>query len=167
VTLQEQALEDTESFLVDVLGFESAGSEENRFRYKVGKNDGSDGTLDILAVPRERRGFISVGTVHHVAFRVPDDETQLSLRRKILEVNPTVTPVINRNYFHSIYFREPGGVLFEAATDPPGFTIDESLDKLGTTLALPPWLESQRGRIQNALPKIQFPHLATAEEAIS
>jgi catechol 2,3-dioxygenase-like lactoylglutathione lyase family enzyme len=161
VTLQEEALEDTEALLLDILGFRLAEHSENRFRYEVGK--GGPGTfVDVLAVPREPRGFVSVGTVHHVAFRVSNEEEQKVLREEILKVNHSVTAVINRNYFHSIYFREPGGVLFEAATDPPGFTIDEPLEQLGTRLALPPWLEPQRGRIAATLPTVRLPQLARA-----
>jgi len=161
VNLEEQALEDTESLLIDVLGFRQVGHEENRFRYEVG--NGSTGTLvDILAEPEAARGLVSVGTVHHVAFRVPNDEEQKTLRREIVKVNPSVTPVIDRNYFHSIYFREPGGVLFEAATDPPGFTIDEPADKLGTKLSLPPWLEAQREAVEESLPKVRLPKIVTA-----
>lgn len=161
VTLEEQALEDTESLMVDVLGFRQLGQEENRFRYEVGS--GGAGTLvDVLAQPETPRGFVSVGTVHHVAFRVPDEEEQKALRREIVKVIPSVTPVIDRNYFRSIYFREPGGVLFEAATDPPGFTIDEPADKLGTKLAVPPWLESQRQAIEKSLPKMRLPRTVEA-----
>jgi catechol 2,3-dioxygenase-like lactoylglutathione lyase family enzyme len=161
VTLLEEALEGTESLLLDILGFRQANHSENRFRYEVGK--GGSGTLvDVLAMPREPRGFVSVGTVHHVAFRVSNDDEQKVLREEILKVNRNVTPVINRNYFRSIYFREPGGVLFEAATDPPGFTIDEPVERLGTSLALPQWLEPQRDRIAIALPKVRLPKLASA-----
>jgi len=92
-----------------------------------------------------------------VAFRVRDNKEQKTLRGEILKVNPSVTPVIDRYYFHSIYFREPGGVLFEAATDPPGFMIDESREELGTRLALPPWLEPQREKTTRALPKVRLP----------
>jgi glyoxalase family protein len=161
VTLEEQALEGTESLLVDILGFRQVGHEENRFRYDVG-NGGAGTLVDILAEPETARGFVSVGTVHHVAFRVPNDEEQKTLRREIVKVNPSVTPVIDRNYFHSIYFREPGGVLFEVATDPPGFTVDESADKLGTKLSLPPWLEPQRETMEKSLPKVRLPKIVTA-----
>lgn len=100
---------------------------------------------------------MGVGTVHHVAFRVPDDETQVALREEIAGLGYDVTPVLDRQYFHSIYFREPGGVLFEIATDPPGFTTDEDPDHLGRDLKLPPWLESQRSRIEEALPALELP----------
>ncbi len=151
-------MEDTESLLLDTLGFRQVQNEEPWFRYVVGK-EGSGAFVDVLSQPRDPRGFVSVGTVHHVAFRVGDDEEQRTLRGEILKVNRSVTPVIDRYYFHSIYFREPGGVLFEAATDPPGFMIDESREELGTGLKLPPWLESQRERIAAALPKVRLPQL--------
>jgi len=141
---------------VDTLGFRLLGEEENRFRYEAGK--GAAGTIvDVVSRPKAQRGFVSVGTVHHVAFRASDDEHQKDLRQEILKAGLNVTPVINRNYFHSIYFREHGGVLFEVATDQPGFAIDESPEQLGTRLALPPWLENSRTKIEKNLPPVN-PH---------
>ena len=155
VTLSEEILERTESVLVDTLGFRLLGEEENRFRYEAGK--GAAGTIvDVVSRPKAQRGFVSVGTVHHVAFRASDDEHQKDLRQEILKAGLNVTPVINRNYFHSIYFREHGGVLFEVATDQPGFAIDESPEQLGTRLALPPWLENSRTKIEKNLPPINL-----------
>jgi glyoxalase family protein len=92
--------------------------------------------------------------VHHVAFRVGSYEDQLAWREILVSAGLNVTPVLDRNYFKSIYFREPGGVLFEIATDPPGFTADESVEELGTNLKLPPWLEPRRGQIEMALPEL-------------
>jgi len=156
VTLSEEVLERTESVLVDTLGFRPVGQEENRFRYEAGK--GVAGTIvDIVSRPNGQRGFVSVGTIHHVAFRASDDEHQKYLRQEILKADLNVTPVINRNYFRSIYFREHGGVLFEVATDQPGFTIDESPEQLGTRLALPPWLEHSRTEIEKSLPRVTLP----------
>jgi glyoxalase family protein len=156
VTLLEEVLEKTESVLVDTLGFRQVGEEENRFRYEAEK--GAAGTIvDIVSRPDSKRGFVSVGTVHHVAFRASDDEHQKDLRQEILQADLNVTPVINRNYFHSIYFREHGGVLFEVATDQPGFVIDESPEQLGTRLALPPWLENSRAEIETNLPPVSLP----------
>lgn len=100
---------------------------------------------------------MGAGTVHHVAFRAPDDESQLAVRNELVAKGFNVTAQIDRDYFHSIYFREPGGVLFEVATDPPGFTVDEPLDKLGRTLKLPPWLEPRRFEIEALLPNIRLP----------
>jgi glyoxalase family protein len=161
VTLLEEALERTESVLVDTLGFRLVGEEDNRFRYEAGK--GSAGTIvDVVSRPKAERGFVSVGTVHHVAFRASDDEHQDDLRQEILRADLNVTPVINRNYFHSIYFREHGGVLFEVATDQPGFAIDESPEQLGTRLALPPWLENSRAEIEKNLPPVSLPRRIVA-----
>jgi glyoxalase family protein len=101
---------------------------------------------------------MGVGTVHHVAFRVPDEETQLAVRAEISTLGYNVTPVLDRNYFRSIYFREPGGVLFEIATDGPGFTIDESPAELGSALRLPARYESMRTRLEVALPPLRPPH---------
>ena len=98
-----------------------------------------------------------MGTVHHVAFRVPDEETQLELREKVAALDYNVTPVLDRNYFRSIYFREPGGVLFEIATDPPGFAADEDPEHLGASLKLPPWLEPQRDQLEEVLPPLHVP----------
>jgi glyoxalase family protein len=96
--------------------------------------------------------------VHHIAFRARDAEEQLQWREQLVELGFNVTPVIDRIYFHSIYFREPGGVLFEIATEPPGFTLDEKLEELGTHLRLPPWLDSARLQIEKILPAIHVPH---------
>ena len=161
VTLSEEELERTESVLVDTLGFRPVGQEENRFRYEAGK--GAAGTIvDIVSRPNAQRGFVSVGTVHHVAFRASDDEHQKALRQEIVKADLNVTPVINRNYFHSIYFREHGGVLFEVATDQPGFAIDESPEQLGTRLALPPWLEHSRAEIEKNLAPVSLPNRIVA-----
>ena len=102
---------------------------------------------------------MGAGTVHHVAFRAPDDATQLAARDELVDQGFNVTPQIDRDYFHSIYFREPGGVLFEIATDPPGFAVDESPEKLGQSLKLPKWLESRRFEIEALLPNIRPPRM--------
>jgi glyoxalase family protein len=106
------------------------------------------------------RGRMGAGTVHHVAFRARDNDEQLKWREEMLALGYNVTPVLDRQYFRSIYFREPGGVLFEIATDPPGFTIDEAPEVLGTALKLPPWLESHRADIERRLPPVKFGTLA-------
>lgn len=100
---------------------------------------------------------MGVATVHHVAFRARDDDHQLEIREAVDALGYEVTPVLDRNYFHSIYFREPGGVLFEIATDPPGFAVDEDPAELGTHLKLPPWLEPKRERLESALPPLRVP----------
>lgn len=130
-----------------------------RSRFTIG-SEGLGTFVDLLSLPDALRGEVSVGTVHHVAWRTPDDEQQKSWREKLAEIGLNVTPVIDRKYFRSIYFREPGGVLFEIATDPPGFTIDEPAELLGTRLNLPPWLEPRRGEIEQALSKFRLPAIA-------
>jgi glyoxalase family protein len=153
VTLSVASYEQTEAVLTDLLGFRQIGEQGRRTRFAVG--DAGRGTLvDVLNLPNERRGLDSIGTVHHVAWRTASDEWQLQWQRKLSEASLNVTPVMDRVYFHSIYFREPSGVLFEIATDPPGFTIDESPQELGTHLMLPPWLESARPALEQHLPPV-------------
>ena len=108
-------------------------------------------------MPESQPGHVAAGTVHHIAFRARNDEEQREWREHLIELGYNVSPVMDRTYFHSIYFREPGGVLFEIATDPPGFTLDENLDELGVHLRVPPWLESARAEIEKTLPPIRVP----------
>jgi len=108
----------------------------------------------LVELADEKRGLNANGTVHHVAFRVKNDEILMHFREKIEAYGLSITPQIDRQYFHSLYFREPGGVLFEIATDNPGFTVDESLEELGQNLKLPAQYESQRASIENHLVKI-------------
>jgi len=137
------------------MGFKKVGEQGNRFRFDVGRG-GAGARLDILCASEASYGRISAGIVHHVAWRVADDNSQQSWRKRLVDEHLNVTPVIDRCYFHSIYFREPGGVLFELATDPPGFAIDESTEKLGEALKLPTWLEGNRKRIEQVLPPVQL-----------
>ncbi len=150
VTLTEWNPEVTAEVLVGTLGFRAAGQQGDRFRFEAGTS-----RVDVVAAPASVRGHISAGTVHHVAWRAADDADQLAWREAVAESGLYVTPVLDRQYFHSIYFREPGGVLFEIATDPPGFTRDELVESLGSSLKLPPWLEPERKRIEQALPPIE------------
>jgi glyoxalase family protein len=154
VTLCEQGYERTVQTL-ETMGFHKVAEEGNRFRYEVG-GGGAGTRADVLCAPETPHGRVAVGTVHHVAWRVADDESQRLWRARLIENDLDVTPVMDRCYFHSIYFREPGGVLFELATDPPGFAIDESPNTLGEALKLPPWLERYRPQIEQALPHIQL-----------
>lgn len=156
VTLAEAHQELTATMLTDVLGFRLLQQEGNRFRYEVGAG-GPGARVDVLSLPDQPRGRIAVGTVHHVAWRTEDDAHQLNWRQHLLSHGNNVTSVQDRQYFHSIYFHEPGGVLFEIATDPPGFTIDEPVEQLGTHLKLPAWLESQRSQIEKVLLPIHVP----------
>lgn len=148
VTLDSLAPSSTATVL-ETMGYEHVGTESDRRRYRV---DGERATVvDVLDRPDGTRGFQGVGTVHHVAFRTPDDETQDHWREEIRGLGLNVTPQKDRQYFRSIYFRERGGVLFEIATDGPGFTRDEDVDELGSSLKLPPWLEESRGAIERQL----------------
>jgi len=153
VTLWEDAIDDTDRLLTDTLGFRQVSEHGAIRRYAIG--DGGPGTLvDVRAAPDFWDGVVSAGTVHHVAWRTPDAEQHQAWQGTIADLGYHVTPVIERHYFRSIYFREPGGVLFEIATDPPGFAIDESVADLGSKLVLPPWLEkgTERERIERLLP---------------
>jgi glyoxalase family protein len=156
VALLEHTYNDTDALLTGVLGFHLAKKVGHRRRYVVG--DGGLATwVDIVTAPDAPPGRVAVGTVHHVAWRTPDEEAQQGWRRKLIEETLSITPVRDRQYFKSIYFREPGGVLFEIATNSPGFAVDESPDALGTQLKLPPWLEPQREVLTARLPKLHVP----------
>ncbi len=172
VTLSEVGYEHTAHVLTDELGFKFIGQDGSRYRFQISgveENDtaGRNNTkeeyygstiVDVLCLPNTLYGMIGVGTVHHVAWRTPSDEQQKMLRAKIVKAGLNATSIIDRTYFHSVYFREPGGVLFEIATNPPGFAIDETVEELGTHLVLPPWLESVRKNLENVLPPVHLPH---------
>jgi glyoxalase family protein len=153
VRLWEHDIGRTADFLTQVLQFRAAGEEDGWHRYAVG-HGGSGAHLDIRALPGERRGAWGVGAIHHVAWRVPDESVELEVRARIAAAHRRPTEVIDRFWFKSVYFLEPGGALFEIATDGPGFTADESLETLGETLVLPPWLEPMRAEIESALPSL-------------
>ena len=152
--LWERDVAHTAGFLVETLGFKLIGEENGWHRYGLG-DGGSGRHLDLRAVPNETRGSWGTGGVHHVAWRVPDDATELEVRSRLLTAGRRPTEVIDRFWFKSVYFLEPGGVLFEIATDGPGFTIDEDLATLGEHLVLPPWLEQHRKEIEEVLPPIE------------
>jgi glyoxalase family protein len=173
VTLSEVGYEYTAHVLTNELGFKLVGQDGSRFRFQISgakvdstasrdrntkeEYQGSN-IVDVLCLPYTQYGMIGVGTVHHVAWRTPTDEQQKMLRDRIVKAGLNATPVIDRTYFHSVYFREPGGVLFEIATNPPGFTIDEKVEELGTHLMLPSWLESVRKDLERVLPPVHLPH---------
>jgi glyoxalase family protein len=159
VTLSEAAAAPTASLLLDQFGYKEVAREANRTRFES-QVEAPAYRIDILHQPDVRRGAVARGSVHHIAFRTATPEMQLAWRATLSEAGHEITPVMEREYFESIYFREPGGVLFEIATDPPGFAIDEAPDQLGTALKLPPWLEPQRTRIEAVLPKLRIPELA-------
>jgi glyoxalase family protein len=150
-TLSVADPEPTARFLTDLLDFQYAASEHDRARFVL------DGALvDVIAAPDADRAKLSSGMVHHVAWRVADEAEQSHWREKLKAAGVRVTRVIDRKYFRSIYFREPGGVLFEIATEGPGFTVDEPAERLGCALQLPPWLEPIRESIERRLPKVNL-----------
>ncbi|HET7148258.1 MAG TPA: ring-cleaving dioxygenase [Candidatus Nitrosopolaris sp.] len=165
VTLSEEGYERTASVLADELGFMPTRQDGSRFRYEIpigepasqGEESRRANIVDVLCLPYKQQAVIGAGSVHHVAWRTPTDEQQMIIRRNIVRAGFNATPVIDRFYFHSVYFREPGGILFEIATNPPGFMIDENLGDLGTHLVLPPWLESMRKDLEKVLPRVRLP----------
>lgn len=156
VTLWQESCDLTGKLLVDSMGFEPVREQASIFRYAA-KGRGPGSIVDLRCVPGLWPGVMGAGTVHHVAFRAPDDASQLALRNELVDKGFNVTAQMDRDYFHSIYFREPGDVLFEIATDPPGFTLDEPLEHLGESLKLPGWLESRRFEIEALLPTVRLP----------
>jgi glyoxalase family protein len=158
MTLAEAA--GTIDLLVKTMGFRKAGQEGRRTRFETGQG-GQHSILDVVEAPEGPEGEESIGTVHHVAWRAADAAHQAEWREMLVKAGRNVTPVIERYYFKSIYFREPGGVLFEIATDGPGFTVDEPLETLGSTLSLPPWFNVRRETLDETLPPIVVPTTAT------
>jgi glyoxalase family protein len=153
-TLEVRHAKKTER-LLETLGFELVGDENNRRRFSVNQRSTS-GSVDLVGRPDGQSGVNSAGTVHHIAFRCANEEEQLHWRNQLVDLGLHVTPVIDRQYFHSIYFREPGGILFEIATAGPGFTADEPVEHLGEGLKLPPEYEPNREDIEQSLPKISL-----------
>lgn len=161
----------TSQFLERVLGFQLLGTEGAWHRYAVAGNSEESAAalfgrpepspsgqyVDVREVPGARRGAWGTGTIHHLAWRVDDEAHQNAIRASVESAGAHPTPVIDRFWFKSVYFREPGGVLFELATDGPGFAVDEDPAHLGETLVLPPWLEPERPAIEPALPKLVMP----------
>ncbi|HLF87785.1 MAG TPA: ring-cleaving dioxygenase [Anaerolineales bacterium] len=155
VTLWLDEVEPTANLLTGPMGYQFVGQEGNRYRYKGASND-IGLYVDILHRPGQPYGQFGAGSVHHIAFRTVDDEEQLEYQQTLRQAGYGVTPVRDRQYFHSIYFRSPGGVLFEVATDAPGFLYDEPVSELGTNLKLPPWLDEHRLGITQALPSFEL-----------
>jgi glyoxalase family protein len=152
-----EGFERTAKLLADTFGYERVKESGNRCRFGAQAETGPGKVIDLLCMPDSRRASGGAGSVHHIAFRARDDAEQLAWREKISSLGYNVSPVMDRTYFHSIYFREPGGILFEIATDPPGFTEDEKLEELGDNLRLPPWMEKARAQIEEILPPITLP----------
>ncbi|AOM75778.1 ring-cleaving dioxygenase [Pedobacter steynii] len=153
ITITTNKMEATAAILTHVLGYRLQETEVNRSRFITDSVEHA-AIVDLVEAPGEAVGHVAGGSVHHVAFRVKDEETLMYFRDKIVELGLNITEKIDRNYFYSLYFREPGGVLFELATDNPGFTVDESLEELGTNLKLPAQYESNRAVIEGILPKL-------------
>jgi glyoxalase family protein len=160
--LWEREADRTEAFLTGTLGFQRVGDENGWARY--GFPDAA-GVVDIREAPEARRGAWGVGAVHHLAWRVDDEQHQMDVRARIESAGSHPTPVIDRFWFKSVYFKEPGGVLFELATEGPGFSVDEDPEHLGESLILPPWLEPSRQRIERVLPEITLPARGAAAPA--
>ena len=159
--LRERALDPTTQFLTGVMGFRPLGQEGEWRRFAV--SGGESGTfVDIAEAPTDPRGFWGVGSIHHLAWRVTDEAHQLAVRTRVEAASRRPTPVIDRFWFKSVYFTEPGGVLFELATDGPGFSVDEDPAHLGESLVLPPWLEPRRSQIESALPRLTAANPALA-----
>jgi glyoxalase family protein len=152
--LWERALAPTATFLEQTMGFRKLAEENGWTRYGF---DHASGVVDIRETPSERRGRWGIGAVHHLAWRVDDEEHQLAVREQVERGGANATPVIDRFWFKSVYFKEPGGVLFELATDGPGFAVDEDPAHLGESLVLPPFLQPYRERIEAVLPPITLP----------
>jgi glyoxalase family protein len=150
----ERSASETTSFIERTMGFEKLGEEDGWTRY--GFRDHA-GVIDIRETPSERRGRWGIGAVHHLAWRVDDDRHQLEVREQVGEGGANATPVIDRFWFKSVYFKEPGGVLFELATEGPGFAVDEDPAHLGESLVLPPFLQPYRDKIEAALPPVTLP----------
>ncbi len=155
-TLCSKLAETTARLLTEQMGFRELGQEGSRRRFQVG--EGADvAMIDLHCEPEAASGRMGIGAVHHIAWRTPSDEAQEYWRRLLAAAGLSVTDIRDRNYFKSIYFREPGGVLFEIATEAPGFTADEAPEQLGAQLKLPGWLEPRRNWIEAQLPPLRSP----------
>jgi glyoxalase family protein len=153
VTLTLASVQATAAILTEVFGYQLVAQDGNRYRYATDAV-ASANLIDLVEVGGAAPSITAGGTVHHVAFRVKDDATLMQFRARVAARGLNITPQIDRQYFHSLYFREPGGVLFEIATDNPGFMVDEPLAELGTHLLLPPQYEARRWQIEERLPKL-------------
>ena len=155
VTLTEAGYEETAA-LLENMGFQKKGEENNRHRFQPLADALPLNFIDLLCAPNKLPGTLGYGTVHHVAFRTKDDVSEIKDRKELIKLHRNPTTVIDRIYFRSVYFKEPGGILFEIATDSPGFTIDENIDELGMHLKIPPWYEHFRRDIEKELPELKI-----------
>jgi glyoxalase family protein len=156
VRLWERSLSPTAALLTEQMGFTLLGTEDGWHRYGV-EEGGSGKLIEVKEMPDERRGQWGTGGVHHVAWRTSDASEEMALRAVIARTGLQPTSLIDRFWFQSVYFKEPGGVLFELATDGPGFGVDEDMEHLGEQLVLPPWLEPHRSEIEAGLPPLRLP----------
>jgi len=155
VTMTVRSLDATRELMTELLGYRVVDEGDRRTRFAAG-GDTPGHAIDVVVDPDAETAINGLGTVHHVAMAISTDEEQLRLREELLRLGLRVTEVRDRCYFNSIYFREPGGVLFEVATVQPGFTVDEDLASLGRGLKLPPWEEPNRAAIEPHLPDIKY-----------
>jgi len=153
VTITTNHIEPTDAILTGVFGYRLLEQQDNLFRFAT-YADNNAGIVDLIASAGEKAGHVSGGSVHHIAFRVENEEILMQYRDKITALGLHITDKIDRNYFYSLYFREPGGVLFELATENPGFLVDEPVDGLGTHLMLPPQYEKYRAELETSLPEL-------------
>ncbi len=153
ITITSNKIEATAKILTDVFGYRLLEQHVNRYRFITDAVE-TAAIVDLVEIPAEIAGHVAGGSVHHVAFRVENEAILMQYREKIVNLGLHITEKIDRNYFYSLYFREPGGVLFELATENPGFATDETVDQLGSGLKLPAQYEAMRADIENVLPKL-------------
>ncbi|MBB6127355.1 ring-cleaving dioxygenase [Mucilaginibacter lappiensis] len=153
ITITTNKIDATAKILTDVFGYKLLEQHVNRFRFVTDAVDNA-AIVDLVEVAGEVAGHVAGGSVHHVAFRVKNEEILMQYREKIAALGLHITDKIDRNYFYSLYFREPGGVLFELATDNPGFSVDEPVDQLGSGLKLPAQYENIREDLEKSLPSL-------------
>lgn len=153
ITITSNKIEATAKILTDIFGYRLLEQEVNRYRFITDASE-TAALVDLVEVPGEAAGHVAGGSVHHVAFRVSDEQVLMNFREKIVALGLNITDKIDRNYFYSLYFREPGGVLFELATENPGFITDETVEQLGQNLKLPAQYEGQRKEIESKLPSL-------------
>lgn len=154
ITLTLNNIKATAAILTEVFGYKQVERDDNLYRYETDAVENA-AIVDLLEMPEAQIGINAAGTNHHIAFRVKDEEDLMAIREKIVDRGLHITEKINRDYFFSLYFREPGGVLFEIATDNPGFATDETVENLGSSLQLPDQYEPMRDQIVKGLPKLQ------------
>ena len=154
ITLTLRDMKPTAKVLTDIFGYKLLTKQDNLYRFITDAVDNA-AIVDIIEEVNGKPGVGAGGTNHHVAFRVKNEEVLMAFREKVAAFGLNITPKIDRNYFFSLYFREPGGVLFEIATDNPGFDADEAVNELGTHLKLPAQYESRRSEIEKMLPELK------------